>query len=318
MKNLWYIAVIPFFILLWGAGAGECGYSELFSLLSGQSVPESARAVLLEIRLPRLLATFLAGSMLASSGAAAQNLFRNDLASPHVLGVIYAAALGAVLGMFFPVPSIVFSFVFALIALALIFLPGRRFGWDSAVLLLAGIAVNAFASSLTSGVLYLADERLSSIVFWMLGGFWRVGWNEVILLACSFAAGTCLLWGLSAEMDMLLLGDRSAALSGVDLKKVKPLVLIAIALMTAACVSCCGVIGFVGLAVPHIVRCFSRAKFSALLPACIFIGGCFLLLADLLARMLYVPYEIPVGILTSAAGGPFFFILLLRRRKSHD
>ena len=318
MKNLWYIAVIPFFILLWGAGAGECGYSDLFRLLSGQSVPESVRTIFLEIRLPRLLAAFLAGGMLASSGAAAQNLFRNDLASPHVLGVIYAAALGAVFGLFFPIPAIVFSFVFALIALFLIFLPGRRFGWDSAALLLAGIAVNAFASSLTSGVLYLADEKLSSIVFWMLGGFWRAGWNEVIILASALAAGICLLWGFSAEMDMLLLGDRSAALSGVDLKKVKPLVLVAIALMTAACVSCCGVIGFVGLAVPHIVRSFSRAKFSSLLPACVFTGGCFLLLADLLARMLYVPYEIPVGILTSAAGGPFFFILLLRRRRSHD
>ena len=89
VKNLWYIAAVPFFILLWGAGAGECGYSELFRLLSGQSLPESARTILLEIRLPRLLSAFLAGGMLASSGAAAQNLFRNDLASPHVLGVIY-------------------------------------------------------------------------------------------------------------------------------------------------------------------------------------------------------------------------------------
>ena len=318
MKNLWYIAAVPFFILLWGAGAGECGYSELFHLLSGQSLPESARTILLEIRLPRLLSAFLAGGMLASSGAAAQNLFRNDLASPHVLGVIYAAALGAVCGMFFPIPAIIFSFVFALAALFLIFLPGRRFSWDSAALLLAGIAVNAFASSLTSGVLYLADEKLSSVVFWMLGGFWRAGWNEVIILSCCFAAGICLLCSLSAEMDMLLLGDRSASLSGVDLKKVKPLVLIAIAMMTAGSVSCCGVIGFIGLAIPHIVRCFSRAKFSSILPACIITGGCFLLFADLLARMLYTPYEIPVGILTSAAGGPFFFILLLRRRKSHD
>ncbi|MBE6405151.1 MAG: iron ABC transporter permease [Lentisphaerae bacterium] len=318
MKYFWYIAIVPFFILLWGAGAGECGYSDLFRLLSGQDVPESARTILLEIRLPRLLAAFLTGGMLAASGAAAQNLFRNDLASPHVLGVIYAAALGAVFGMFLPIPSVIFSFLFAIFALLLIFLPGRRLAWDSAALLLAGVAVNAFAASLTSGVLYLADERLSSIVFWMLGGFWRAGWNDVILLSCSFAAGICLLSAFSTEMDMLLLGDRGAALSGVPLKKVKPIVLTAIALMTASCVSCCGVIGFIGLAVPHIVRSFSGSKFSSVLPASILVGGIFLLLADLLARMIYVPHEIPVGILTSAFGGPFFFILLLRRRKHHD
>ena len=119
-------------------------------------------------------------------------------------------------------------------------------------------------------------------------------------------------------MDMLLLGDRGAALSGVSLNKVKPCVLLAIALMTAACVSCCGVIGFVGLAVPHIVRRAVGGSFRALLPASILTGGGLLLLADFAARTLFIPHEIPVGILTSAAGGPFFFFLLLHRRKSHD
>ena len=318
MKIFWYIGTILLIFLLWGVGAGECGFPEIFRLLLGKELPETARAILLEIRLPRLLAAFLVGGMLASSGAAAQNLFRNDLASPHVLGVIYASALGAVCGMFLPVPGIVFAFAFAIVALLLIFLPGKRFSWDSAALLLAGIAINAFASSLTSGVLYLADEKLSSVVFWMLGGFWRTGWNEVILLGAVFFLGTGVLKYLAPEMDMLLLGDRSALLSGVPLKKVKPAVLIVIALMTAACVSCCGVIGFVGLAVPHIVRNFSGTKFSSVLPAAIFAGGWLLLIADFLSRMLYIPHEIPVGILTSAAGGPFFFILLLRRRKSHD
>ena len=120
------------------------------------------------------------------------------------------------------------------------------------------------------------------------------------------------------EMNMLYLGERAAAAAGVDTRKVIAGAVLFSALATAVTVAHCGVIGFVGLAVPHIVRSFSKAKFSSLLPACIFTGGCFLLLADLLARMLYVPYEIPVGILTSAIGGPFFFILLLRRRKSHD
>ena len=318
MKIIWFISSVLLILLLWGIGAGECGFPELFRLLSGQEIPESAKIVLLEIRLPRLLAGFLSGGMLAASGAAAQNLFRNDLASPHVLGVIYAAALGAVCGLFFPVPSVIFAFLFAVAALLLIFLPGRCFSWNSAALLLAGIAVNAFASSLTSGVLYLADEKLSSVVFWMLGGLWRAGWSEVVLLAITFFIGIGILKYCSREMDMLLLGDRSAALSGVTLKKVKPLVLLAIALMTAGCVSCCGVIGFIGLAVPHIVRHFSGTRFAVVLPSAIFAGGIILVLADLLARTLYIPHEIPVGILTSAAGGPFFFILLLHRRNVHD
>lgn len=318
MKYVWCIAAIFLFFLLWGCGSGACGYQELFQLLSGCEIPGMQREILLEIRLPRLLAAFLTGGMLASSGAAAQNLFRNDLASPHILGVIYGAALGAVLGLLLPVPSTVFSFLFALGALLLIFLPGKRFGWESASLLLAGIAVNAFASSLTSGALYLADEKLSSVVFWMLGGFWRICWEDVLLLGIAFVIGNGCLFFLRKEMDMLLLGDRSAALSGVPLHRVKPLVLIAVAMMTAACVCCCGVIGFVGLAVPHIVRRFTRGVFSALLPASVLTGGILLLLADFAARMVYAPHEIPVGILTSLAGGPFFFLLLLRRRKSHD
>lgn len=317
MKLLWFTGSLLLIFLLLGFGAGDCGFAELFRLFSGQEIPETARIVLLEIRLPRLLAGFLTGGMLAASGAAAQNLFRNDLASPHVLGVIYAAALGAVCGLLFSIPSVIFAFLFAVAALLLIFLPGKRFSWDSAALLLAGIAVNAFASSLTSGVLYLADEKLSSIVFWMLGGLWRAGWNEVLLLAVTFFIGIGILKYYSREMDMLLLGDRSAALSGVPMKKVKPMILLAISLMTASCVSCCGVIGFIGLAVPHIVRQFSGAKFSSVLSAGIFAGGIILLLADLLARTLYIPHEIPVGILTSAAGGPFFFILLLHRRKAY-
>lgn len=318
MKSVWGVSSILLIFLLWSIGAGECGFPEIFRLLSGREIPESARGILLEIRLPRLLAAFLTGGMLAASGAAAQNLFRNDLASPHVLGVIYSAALGAVIGMLFSVPSVIFSFLFAVAALLLIFLPGRRFSWDSAALLLAGIAVNAFASSLTSGVLYLADEKLSSIVFWMLGGLWRTGWNEVILLTVTFLIGIGVLRFYSREMDMLLLGDRSAALSGVSLEKIKPVLLLTISLMTASCVSCCGVIGFIGLAVPHIVRHFSGAKFSQVLFSGIFTGGILLLLADLFARTLNSPHEIPVGILTSAAGGPFFFILLLYRRRSHD
>ena len=309
-------AVLPLFLISWGLGAGNCGYGELWALLSGGELSSSARTVLLEIRLPRLLAAFMVGGMLAASGCATQNLFRNDLASPHVLGVVNSAALGAVAGFFigtgFAAPL---SIVFGIASLALLFIPGKLRGWDAAALILAGIAVNAFSSALTSGALYLADERLSSLVFWLLGGFWRITWRDIWLLAPVAVAGWIVLYKLAPEMDMLLLGDRSSSLAGVPLKVIKPLVMLTIAALTAVAVSCCGVIGFVGLAVPHIVRIFTGAGFKKLLPGAILTGGLLMVAADILARTAAAPHEIPVGILMALGGGPFFFYLLLAKGK---
>lgn len=314
------MASFPLFLISWGLGAGSCGYHELGLLLSGSEVSEAAKTVLLDIRLPRLIAAFLAGGMLAASGCATQNLFRNDLASPHVLGVVNSAALGAVIGLFLNSSLIApFSIAFGIAALFLLFIPGKYRGWDAATLILAGIAVNAFSSALTSGALYLADERLSALVFWLLGGFWRITWGDIFLLAPVAAAGWLVLYRLSPEMDMLLLGDRASGLAGVKLKIIKPLAMLTIAALTAVAVSCCGVIGFVGLAVPHIVRIFTGAGFKKLLPGAILAGGLLLLAADMLARTAAAPHEIPVGILTALGGGPFFFYLLLVNwGKHHD
>ena len=305
-------ALAVLFLLSWGIGAGNASWGDLLRLVSGGEVSDSARMILLELRLPRLLAAVLAGGMLGAAGCATQNLFRNDLASPHVLGVVNTAALGAVIGLFLPgIGLTVPAMVFAALSLGILFLIGRRRSWDGATLILAGIAVNAFTSALTSGALYLADERLSALVFWLLGGFWRITWGDVILLA---AVG---------ELDMLLLGDRSAELAGVRMKRLKPLLMLTVAALSASVVSCCGVIGFVGLAVPHMVRMLCGGTFrkllpGKLLPGSILAGGFLLLLADLAARTVAAPQEIPVGILTSLAGGPFFFYLLLHRRANHD
>ena len=257
--------------------------------------------------------------MLGAAGCATQNLFRNDLASPHVLGVVNTAALGAVIGLFLPgIGLTVPAMVFAALSLGILLLIGKRRNWDGATLILAGIAVNAFTSALTSGALYLADERLSSLVFWLLGGFWRITWGDVILLAAVGLGACCILFRLAPELDMLLLGDRSAELAGVRMKRLKPLLMLTVAALSASVVSCCGVIGFVGLAVPHMVRMLCGGTFRKLLPGSILAGGFLLLLADLAARTVAAPQEIPVGILTSLAGGPFFFYLLLHRRVNHD
>ena len=304
----------------WGIGSGGTGFGELFSLLTGGELSCAQRSILLDLRLPRIFGALLAGGMLSSAGCAAQNLFRNELASPHVLGCVNAAALGAVAALLCGGGSVMMgisAFAATVITLLILLIPGYFSNWESSSIILGGVAVNACCAALSSGALYLADERLNTLVFWLLGGFWRMGWHEVILLLAAALTGWGILFHLRGEMDMLLLGDRGAAMAGVSLHKVKITVLCVIALLTAAAVSCCGVIGFVGLAIPHIVRLSGSGRFGRLLPGSILAGALLLLLADLAGRTLIPQREIPVGIITSLAGAPFFFYLLVRKRSNH-
>ena len=308
------------FAVSWGIGSGETGFAELFRLLTGGSCTPVQKIVLLDLRLPRILGAMLVGAMLGGAGCTAQNLFRNDLASPHVLGCVNAAALGAVAALLCGAGNAVMSCCalgMTLLALVAVLIPGWRFRWEGNTIILAGVAVNACCAALSSGALYLADEKLNTLVFWLLGGFWRMGWREIGVLLPAAAAGSILLYRMEREMDMLLLGDRGAFTAGVDLKKVKVTALLVIALLTAAAVSCCGVIGFVGLAVPHIVRLTGSGSFRRMLPLSGAAGALLLLLADLAGRSLIPDREIPVGIITALAGGPFFFYLLLRRGGEH-
>ena len=315
MKYLLLILGALFFFA-WGAESGGIGFAQLGSLLTGGTLSEAERTILLDLRLPRIRGALLVGGMLSSAGCAAQNLFRNDLASPHVLGCVNAAALGAVAALLLGAGTWIMCLCalgMTLLALGILLLPGWRSNWEGSSIILAGVAVNACCAALSSGALYLADERLNTLVFWLLGGFWRMGWHELLLLAPVAVAGWTILYRMAPEMDMLLLGDRGALMSGVDLKKVKTTALAVIALLTAAAVSCCGVIGFVGLAVPHIVRLTGSGSFKRLLPLTVVAGALLLLTADLAGRLSMPHREIPVGIITSLAGGPFFFYLLLRR-----
>ncbi len=308
------LAAIP---IAWGSGAGDTGFQQLWHLFSGGELSFAEKTILLDLRLPRILGAVLVGGMLSASGCAAQNLFRNDLASPHVLGCVNAAALGAVAALLCGASAWGMSCCamgMTLLTLLILLIPGWCSRWDGGSIILAGIAVNACCAALSSGALYLADERLHSVVFWLLGGFWRMGWKEISLLAPAAVCGWAILYRMAPDMDMLLLGDRGALMSGVDLRKVKTTALLVIALLTAVAVSCCGVIGFVGLAVPHIVRLTGGGSFRRVLPLTVCSGALLLLAADLAGRLLSPDREIPVGIITSIAGGPFFFYLLLRRR----
>ena len=319
MKYLTGSLFVLFFIA-WGTGSGETGFGELFKLLSGGELSEMHKTILLDLRLPRILGALLVGGMLSSSGCAAQNLFRNDLASPHVLGCVNAAALGAVAALLCGGGAFAMSLAAlgtTLAALIILLIPGWFSRWESSSIILGGVAVNACCAALSSGALYLADERLNTLVFWLLGGFWRMGWHEILFLVPAALVGWVVLYRRRSEMDMLLLGDRGALMSGVPLQKIKITILLVIALLTAVAVSCCGVIGFVGLAVPHIVRLTGSGRFQRVLPRSILAGALLLLCADMEGRLIIPQREIPVGIITALAGAPFFFYLLIRRKKDY-
>ena len=270
--------------------------------------------IIFDIRLPRILGTILVGSMLAGAGCASQNLFRNSLASAHTLGITSSAALGAVIAMCLNLNMTLGSLIFSLISLIIIFIPGFRCCWHGTMLILAGVAINAFSSALTSGALFLSNEKLSSLVFWLMGGFGRITYIDCLLLLTSLLLGFGILLYFHKEMDIMLLGDRNTLLLGVNLSLFKPLILFSIAILSASSVCCAGIIGFVGLAIPHIIRLFGVTRFKQLLFQSAIGGALLLLVADLISRSSFAPLEIPVGILTSLLGGPFFFYLLLKNK----
>ena len=279
-----------------------------------------------QIRLPRVLLALAAGGALAAAGLAFQTLFRNPLAEPYTLGVASGAALGAVatiqLGTGLAaagalrLPAIgLGSFVGAgLVALLILSLAARR-RFDTATLLLSGIAVSLTCSALILFLQYRADFTQSfRMVRWMMGGLAVVGYGEVLWLAPWVGAGLLVLLALRWDLNLLLTGEEVAASRGVDLSRLRWLVLASASAMVAALVAVVGPIGFVGLIVPHVLRRWLGHDHLVLLPACVLGGGAFLALCDLVGRTVVAPAELPVGVVTALLGGPFFLWLLLARR----
>ncbi len=292
---------------------------DLAALAAGD---ETSGAIFWQLRLPRVLLAVLAGGVLAVSGLAFQTLFRNPLAEPYTLGVAGGAALGAVLALqlvggagFFVVAGAAFAGALAVSAVIL-GLASTRHGLETGTLLLAGIAISLSCSALILFVQYLADfTRTFRMVRWMMGGLAVVGYGELLWLTpwVVLAAGMVLVhrW----ELNLLLTGEELAASRGVDLMRLRLLVLGATSLAVGALVAVAGPIGFVGLIVPHILRRWVGHDHLHLVPACLFGGGAFLAICDLVARTVMAPAELPVGVLTALLGGPFFLWLLVLGRQ---
>jgi iron complex transport system permease protein len=284
-----------------------------------------AGTLILDVRLPRVLLAALVGASLAGAGTLYQALFRNPLADPYIWGISSGAGLGAMIAFvltagatalrFGVVP--VAAFAGAMLTMLLVVrLANVRGRLDPTSLLLAGVALSYTLAAVTSFVMVLAREQMAAIVYWMMGGFSAATWGYVWMIVPMFLLGVIVPLLSTRELDLMLLGDERAGHLGLSVERFKLLMLAAASLLTAAAVAVAGLIGFVGLMVPHMVRLVLGPDHRRLLPASLLTGAIVLVLADLIARTIIAPIEIPVGIVTAVLGGPFFIWLLVSGERS--
>jgi iron complex transport system permease protein len=276
-----------------------------------------ATLIVWDIRLPRILLAGLVGTALSISGVVFQSCFRNPLVEPYILGVSSGAAFGASMAIVFPLLffSIPLSaFLFASLTVLLTLSLGVVRGQVHTVsLILAGVVIGSFFSSLVAILKYLSnDAALREIVFWLLGGFYHSGWNEIALLSPMLLPVAGLVWGLGWKLNVLSMGDDDAKSLGVDPKKYKVLLILCATLLTSLSVAYVGIIAWVGLLVPHAARMLIGPDNRVVIPLAALLGTLFLLACDILARNLTVG-EIPIGILTSILGAPYLIYLLRTR-----
>ena len=280
-------------------------------------------AIVWVVRLPRVVLGALVGAMLALAGAAYQGVFRNPLADPYLLGVAAGAGLGATMVIAFvpattswPIdPLPVAAFVGSLVGVGATYLLGRsvRGGRSATTLILAGVAVAAFLTAAQTYVQQRETDTLRQVYAWILGRLTTVGWGEVLLVLPYVAVSTAVILAHRRLLDVLAVGDEEAQTLGLRTSTIRAIVIVAASLGTAAVVAVSGLIGFVGIIVPHTVRLLFGWSYRIVLPLALFAGAAFLVTADLLARTLTTPAELPIGIVTAFIGAPFFAMLLRSR-----
>ncbi|MBB6173064.1 iron complex transport system permease protein [Nocardiopsis mwathae] len=276
-------------------------------------------AVLVELRLPRVVLGAMVGGLLACAGAAYQGVFRNPLADPYLLGAASGGGLGATLviafgGDVFDSPRAlvpVAAFLGALLGVAAAYALGHSTArGGTASLVLAGVAVSSFLSAVQTLLQQMRIEELQRIYAWVLGGLGRSGWDDIVMVTPYAVAAMVVLLGCGYLLDMLALGDEKAVSLGLNATAVRLIVISAASLATAAAVAVSGLIGFVGIVVPHIVRRLVGTGYRMILPMSLLVGGAFLVLVDIVARTVIAPAELPLGVVTAFLGAPFFIIVL--------
>jgi iron complex transport system permease protein len=280
---------------------------------------QATQAIVRDLRMPRALLAFSVGGSLAVTGAALQALVRNPLADPYLLGLSGGAGLGAVAAIVFQVGGIwavpLAALGGALLAIALVYRLALVAGsvLDTRVLLLSGVVVGAFAASLMGAIIALSPApEVRNAMLWLLGGFDAASWRALGVFAAYAAVPLIVIYRQNRPLDLLALGEEPASFLGADVERLKRVLYVAASLLTAAAVSVSGIIGFVGLVIPHAVRLLWGHLHRALLPAAFLLGGVLLLIADAIARTAFAPLSLPVGVVTALIGVPVF-VLLVRR-----
>ena len=327
MKKIVGLAISSAVLILLGIVIGPVeipfrdilGTFSLDTLKRALSNPNSLRGnsyIVLQIRLPRVILAYLVGISLASAGTASQALFKNPLADPYIIGISGGAAVGAsIAALYFPQYMGLFALLGALLAVITVYRIAKVNGHIPVdTLLLAGIALGFFTSALTSYLLYVGRERIHNAIFWLMGTFNGADWGDVKLVLLSSILGVGVLLFSWRELNLLLLGEESIAM-GLDINLYRKIVIGIISLLTSFAVATSGIIGFVGLISPHAMRIVFGPNHKKLLPASALFGGTLMVFADILARILLKPAEVPVGIITALFGAPFFIYLLMKKKR---
>ena len=285
--------------------------------------PGSWETIIWQIRFPRIILAGLVGACLAISGATYQGLFRNPLADPYLIGVAAGAGLGATVVLISSVPVYlggfsllpIAAFAGAILAVAAAYTVSRRSGGlPLSTLILAGVAIASLATAVTSYLMIRSDSDIRPLVSWLLGGFIGARWDDVYVILPYLVVGILVMMAYSRILNMFQLNEEEAKELGVNVERAKIILIVMASLTTAAAVSVSGLIGFVGLIAPHAVRLLWGYDHRSLLPMAMITGAGFLILADLVARTVVSPTELPVGVVTAFCGAPFFLYLLRKRR----
>ena len=301
-------------------GTADVTIVQLWGILTGDTeVKEMTKIIVLNIRLPRIIAAGLAGFSLSLGGLVFQAILRNPLADPFILGVSSGGAFGAVLGIMlgfsFNLGIPLLSFAGAMLTIYLVLIMGqRKMGMESSTILLAGVIINAFFTAIIMFFISTAaDDRLHTMLFWLYGDLSQSAYVQFAIIAPVVVMAFVILYGLSRHLNLITAGEETALQLGVDIKRTKMICFLVVSLVIGLVVSFSGLIGFVGLIVPHLGRMVLGSDHRLLMPVSALGGAVFLIAADTVARTIISPSELPVGVITAFIGAPFFIYLLKTR-----
>lgn len=288
-----------------------------------QTWPDTVETVLFNVRLPRIIVSLIVGAALATAGSTYQGLFKNPMVSPDILGATAGAGFGAAMAILFSFSSVgiqISAFAFGLLAVGISYFLSTVIGRKNSailILVLTGMVVQSMFSAFISITKYVADpeSKLPAITFWLMGGLNTATWRDVVVMLIPLVIAAVPLFLVRYKINVLSFGEEEAQAMGVDTNKIRIIIIVCATLLTASSVSVSGMIGWVGLIIPHVARLIVGPNYKVLLPTSFLIGAIYLLLIDDLARSLFVT-EIPLGILTAIIGAPFFLFLLLRGRSN--